>query len=870
MVSRGESVESLEPRRLLAAAASSVDLLAQFNGPTGLQTISHYIAAHPTAALSSYIDLDGSRQLFNSQSASTLQLKLKAGANVEGAIKLVKAVDGARWAAANTIYDAVKSELTPNDPRYPRQTGQLDVIGAPKAWDHSLGQGVIVAVLDDGVDIDHEDLAANIWKNSGEISGNNIDDDNNGFVDDVNGWDFGSNDNNVKPEFDQRYNFINSHGTAVAGVIGASINNGIGIAGIAPQVKIMPVRFNGYGVTVTSAGIAQSLAYAVNNGAKIINISFSIDPYMNDPAFAAAVDLVNEKGVLWINSAGNSAVENPPRFKIEQALFVANTSNNDTLYVDSNYGVGIDIAAPGVDLLTTAPGNVYQLATGTSFSTAVTSGAAALIWAKYPTWSREQVTAQLIGTADNIDAKNPTFIGKLGGGRVNAGRAVTETIAAPRVRGLTSAALLTSTPTSLTLNLNSILAPAAVNAGAFELRFAGQDGMFDANDTIIPLSLSNTYNIGTNQLKFTHPALAEGHYQFVAKDTLVNPFGVALDGDGDGIAGGRFVSAFSVITVLPAAPTEFTVRPATSSGDGITLSWKDNASNESGYLIERSRSADFAVIDKTLTAPANQTTSSDANLLPDATYYYRVRAISLGGNSAAVTLRYDVPPVVVAPSAPAGLSAANTTAGVLLKWTNTSTSVTKIIIERSVSAAFTNAVKFEVAGNPTQYVDKAPAGTTFYYRIRAANTAGESANSGTASIKTAGSFTGSLPKAPNALKVRNTATGVALEWSDKSSNETAFELERSVTLNFALVTVVAVGANVEALMQIGLPGNTTFYYRVRALNAQGVSSYSNTATIKTAASVTPLAGSSLIGSSWMSGSTLFWQSNTENEIRYIL
>ncbi len=186
----------------------------------------------------------------------------------------------------------------------------------------------------------------------------------------------------------------------------------------------------------TSTVIFNSYKYATDNGAKIISTSYNIDSFAADPTFASALDYAYTRGVLHFNSAGNNSQLNPPRQAFDQLVFVASTESNDAKSSFSNYGYGTDISAPGGAIYATLPGDTYGTMSGTSMSTPNAAAVAALIWSAHPTWTRDQVAAQIMGTADNIDAVNPSYAGNLGSGRANAFRAVTESIVAPRFKGL--------------------------------------------------------------------------------------------------------------------------------------------------------------------------------------------------------------------------------------------------------------------------------------------------------------------------------------------------------------------------------------------------------------------------------------------------
>jgi subtilisin family serine protease len=304
---------------------------------------------------------------------------------------------------------------------------QIDVF---KAWQYTQGDSdLIVAVTDNEFAIDHDDLKNQWWTNPGEIPGNGIDDDNNGYIDDVYGWDFIGNDNDVSQENSP------THGTHVAGIIAAEANNKIGVAGIAPNVKIMPLRWYGDEGRWTSAVVAETYYYAVNHGAKIINTSYNIDGLVDDVVYLNAVKYVTQKGAIIFNSAGNDGKKDPPRQKVKDLILVCSVTSKKDRTADkkssfSNYGSGIHLCAPGDPILSTvvrrtAQGESrYGELQGTSMASPVAAAVAALIWSHNREFNREQVIQKLLKTTDNIEDKNRRYKGQLGTGRVNAFKAV--------------------------------------------------------------------------------------------------------------------------------------------------------------------------------------------------------------------------------------------------------------------------------------------------------------------------------------------------------------------------------------------------------------------------------------------------------------
>lgn len=527
----------VEPERV----ASELSIVVAFESGDGMASLRRYRRSPSIAGM---FDLNRSHSLFSVQGLSLVSVALPAGADAYKAVSRFSELSGVEWAQPDYLYELDGGDLTPNDPQAAQQYHHA-LMQNLSAWNTSTGAGVVIAITDDGIDLDHEDLAPNIWTNPGEIAGNGLDDDANGYVDDVNGWDFASNDNNPRPSSGAY------HGTHVAGIAAARLNNSKGVAGTAGGAKIMPIRFTD-GFSWSSSTVAASFHYAADNGARIVNTSYNIDSFVGDAVFTAGLQYLYDHDVLYLNSAGNSGQLNPARQVFDQGLFVVNTGSTDLKASTSNYGWGVDISAPGQQILSTTPGNTYSTLSGTSMATPNAAAAAALIWSAHPTWTRNQVAAQLLGTADDIDAINPNYAGLLGAGRVNSFRAVTQTIAAPRVRSMggvpAEGSIGIALPTTLTLDLNDVLDPATVLPGAFELRTDGLDNNFGtADDGIIPITLQTNYRIGTNRLSFALPAnLGNEMYRFTAKSTLKDPFGQAIDGNSDSVGGDAYTRTFAI------------------------------------------------------------------------------------------------------------------------------------------------------------------------------------------------------------------------------------------------------------------------------------------------------------------------------------
>lgn len=317
-----------------------------------------------------------------------------------------------------------KIAVVPNDPDFSKlwgldnsgQTGGTSDadIDAPEAWEINTGQNdLVVAVIDTGIDYNHPDLAANIYTNPNEIPDNGLDDDSNGFIDDFRGWDFYYNDNNPMDD--------NDHGTHVAGTIGAVANNGIGLTGIAWNVKLLPIKIlNAIGRGAIYDAV-KATRYATQMGVRILNNSWGGTEYSQTLydaiAQAASVD------ALVIAAAGNNAANTdinpfyPASYNLDNIIAVASTDHNDNLSSSSDYGSNsVDLAAPGVSIYSTIRNNQYTHLSGTSMATPHVAAAVALAHAQYPDVSLLTIKNQLLSL---VDLKSSLTDKVLSGGRLN-------------------------------------------------------------------------------------------------------------------------------------------------------------------------------------------------------------------------------------------------------------------------------------------------------------------------------------------------------------------------------------------------------------------------------------------------------------------
>ncbi|NBY19723.1 protease [bacterium] len=304
------------------------------------------------------------------------------------------------------------------------------------------GKGIVVAVTDTGVDYNHVDLVNNMWRNKAEVPGNGIDDDKNGYVDDIVGWDFHANDN--KP-YDLSMDLMDillsggnpGHGTHVSGVIAASLNNGTGIAGVAPKAQIMALRFIGEKGEGSTDSAIKAIDYAVSNGARIINASWGGEAgEEDDQPLREAIKRAEAKGVIFVVAAGNGRLDQasgkshgfdinndskpvvPAVYNFSNMVGVAAIDSNNQLAEFSNWGKeSIKLGAPGVKIMSTVPGDRYQdtvvdLGTikatwdGTSMATPFVAGALAVIWSQDPSQSASTVKSKLLDMAAPTEALN--------------------------------------------------------------------------------------------------------------------------------------------------------------------------------------------------------------------------------------------------------------------------------------------------------------------------------------------------------------------------------------------------------------------------------------------------------------------------------
>ena len=408
---------------------------------------------------------------------------------------------------------------TPNDPQYAAMS-QFPQVQASQAWDVVKGEqgSVVIAVVDGGTDWDHEDLVTNIWTNPGEIAGNGIDDDANGFVDDIRGWNFANSSND--PTGLSNTPQSAGHGTHVSGTAGGVTNNGIGVSSISWNCEIMGIC----AASPTADRIVQfgydGISYAVANGADIINCSWG----GAGNASRLEQDVINfayANNVLIVAAAGNAGSNNDalPHYPSNYNHVLAVGATNKTSDVKagfSNYGATVDVFAPGVGIYSTTPNNTYSSAySGTSMASPMAAGLAGLVKTANPGHTVDQLREQIRVTCDPIDAVNPGISGLTGKGRINALRAVTDfSIPAIRLSDVSftdsgSDGIVDAGETiDLTLEFINYLAA----SGNVSVTLSSEDNLVSVTSEIANLGTMNSNDVLTGSFQFSVSAAAtNGH-----------------------------------------------------------------------------------------------------------------------------------------------------------------------------------------------------------------------------------------------------------------------------------------------------------------------------------------------------------------------
>jgi serine protease len=404
----------------------AIDQVMSGNSVTGVNSIDNLCAEQNITSIEHFYDAPVKTAGLKDLIPRMYIFHVGEGVDVQNACQAFR---GSPDVECADLYDIPKLFYTPNDPSRNSQfhLGRVDVF---RAWDIFRGDTTryaIVGIVDTGVYWSHPDLVANMWVNPGEdldgdgrwtsADNNGADDDGNGYIDDVIGWDFGRGDNN--PQEDAAI-----HGTHVAGCASEVTDNNLNGAGVGFHVRLMAAKG---ARRDTLNAVYQAMTYAVENGAMIINCSWGSASFSQ--TYQNLINGFWNSGAVIVAAAGNDGVST--RFypaAYTHVVSVAATTSTDHRASFSNYGTWIDISAPGQGIYSTWSTNSMTTLDGTSMASPITSGVAGLIRAAHPSWSNDDVVNTLISSADNIDNLNPGYAGQLGSGRVNAYNALYSSI----------------------------------------------------------------------------------------------------------------------------------------------------------------------------------------------------------------------------------------------------------------------------------------------------------------------------------------------------------------------------------------------------------------------------------------------------------
>ena len=561
------------------------------------------------------------------------QLKTRLG--VPAAIRALSNHPGVQFAEPNWI---IQTQAESNDPLYldgslwgtygddldapigPATTTNAFGSQAEKAWAAGVtgASHVFVGIVDEGIQPDHPDLVANIWTNAGEIAGNGIDDDGNGYIDDIHGWNTVS-DNGITYEAG-----YDAHGTHVAGTIGATGGNGVGVAGVNWNVTMISAKALGRDGSGTVADAIQAIDYLTNlkttKGLNIVALNHSWVTRGFSQGLLDSITRAAQAGILSAAAAGNANLDNdsndfyPANFDTtatagyDAVISVAYINKEGLKSPYSNYGAtSVDLGAPGASIYSTISGSAYGMKSGTSMATPHVSGAIALYASTHPGEAAPQIRADLLsyGIQPTVSLEGNTATG----GRLDVAKLLT----APA-----SELPAPSAPANVQTT--------AVSAGRVDVAWG------DMSNGELGFAIERSTDGVNYTLADTVGANATGY-----SDRTVRPGTTYLYRVAAYNAGSRSEDAYSATSVttpslaLPAAPANLT-GSALAKG-GISLSWTDRASNEQGFLIERKTGT--AAYQLLANVAANTTKFTDATTAARTTYTYRVSAINASGSSPA-------------------------------------------------------------------------------------------------------------------------------------------------------------------------------------------------------------------------------------------
>lgn len=778
-----------------------------------------------------------------------------AGASLEAALRLLQRDPGVRIAEPD--YPRYASTI-PNDLRFPQlwglqNTGQANGvpdadIDAPEAWDVTSGSSrVIVAVIDTGVDYTHPDLRDNILR---DPAGNVV------------GWDFANQDANPMDD--------NSHGTHVAGTIGAVGNNGVGVIGVCPTVRIMPVKFLGADGSGSTANAVLAIDFAVEHGARILNCSWGGGGVSD--LLLEAIQRAKKAGVLVVAAAGNEGRNNdenpsyPANYNqfSDNVLSIAATDSRDALAGFSNYGRDtVDLCAPGVGIMSTLPRNGYGSYSGTSMATPHVSGAAALLLSRYPDLSLDALRYRLLFNADAL----PELASKVTPRRLNAAAALVEDATTPDApRGLTATHL---SATGLLLSWTASGDDGAVGrARGYELRVSDRplsDGNFAEGTPVrwLPtpaasgtpesyllalLTPGQSFYVALRAVDKAgncSPVAALGPLRTAESSAQVSAFADDVEGSARfsgappwAVTQEDHFGAGHSYTDSPGSPyplnadTSLTQRTSVSlSGFVPVLRFRARTDLEPGFdfLYVEATNDDgetWTRLDLALTGTQewSEYTASLGRFYGEA-IRIRFRLVSDEVVSAQGVWLDDItisgskllPLATAAPAVPADLQVTETGAEqVGLEWADRSDNETSFKIERRAgNGAY--ALLAHVGADFTSFVDTTVAANTLYtYRVRASNAAGDSPATAGVTVLTAPA----PPPPPGLLRADGDVSGIRLAWHPATGAQ-SYRIKRSLNAGgpYAVLATVEGTSYRDEAVAAGVP----YFYVVSSLGPGGES-----------------------------------------------
>lgn len=821
-----------------------------------------------------------------------------AGLSIDATLRALRQDPNVRIAEPD--YPLHTSAL-PNDPRFPQlwglhNTGLADGtpdadIDAPEAWEVTTGSPhVVVAVIDTGVDYNHPDLRDNILRDN---AGNLV------------GWDFANDDANPMDD--------NGHGTHVAGTIGAEGNNGVGVVGVCPTVRIMPVKFLGADGSGSTANAIQAVDFAVSHGARVLNCSWGGGG--QSELLLEALQRARAAGVLVVAAAGNESTNNdetpsyPASYNqfCDNVLSIAATDKRDALAAFSNFGRDtVDLCAPGVGIVSTLPGNSYGSYSGTSMATPHVSGVAALLLSRYPDLDLAQLRHRLISNADILPDLGP----KVPARRLNAAQALVEDTIAPGAPSGLTATHLSAAGVLLSWSASGDDGPAG-RASGYELRVSDhpiteasfadataarwlpEPGVSGTPETSlltlstpgqrIYIALRAVDNVGNNSTLVVLPPLRvadggpevtafEDHVEGNSRFSGTTPWAVTTE-DSYG-PGHSYTDSPRVPYALDTDTSLTQMSSVQLTGFVPVLHFQARTDLEAGF--------DFLYVEASTDEGATWTRLEIA--LTD-TQEWSSYAVSLGrfyGHPVRVRFRLVSDDVVTAqgvwldditisgsilvplatavPSAPTDLQVASVSSTqVALSWSDRSDNETSFLVERRLGNGPYTRVG-AVGADFTAFTDASVVANTLYaYRVRASNAAGASPATEAGTILT----WPDPPPPPGLLRAVADLTSIQLTWHAASGAE-RYQVERSLQPG-GPYTVIATVADT-TYRDGAVNESTRYYYVVSSLGPGGESVNGNEAAA--AAGVQPPDPPSQVRARAQSGQVqITWIPSTSNDVQ---